>query len=37
VGQELSVAELPLAQKNAHSHRAKALAALIGQLERGAW
>jgi XTP/dITP diphosphohydrolase len=37
VGQELTVAELPLAQKNVHSHRAKALAALIGQLERGAW
>jgi XTP/dITP diphosphohydrolase len=36
-GHETTVAELPLALKNAHSHRAKALAALVGQLERGAW
>jgi XTP/dITP diphosphohydrolase len=36
-GHEMTVAELPAALKNAHSHRAKALAALVGQLKRGAW
>jgi XTP/dITP diphosphohydrolase len=36
-GHEVTVAELPLALKNAQSHRAKALSALVGQLERGAW
>jgi XTP/dITP diphosphohydrolase len=36
-GHEVTVAELPVALKNAQSHRAKALAALVGQLERGAW
>jgi XTP/dITP diphosphohydrolase len=33
-GHELTAAELPLARKNALSHRGKALAALVGQLER---
>jgi XTP/dITP diphosphohydrolase len=36
-GHAITVAELPVALKNAHSHRAKALAALVGQLKRGAW
>ena len=36
-GHEVTVAELPVALKNAQSHRGKALAALVGQLERGAW
>ena len=31
-GYELTVAELPVALKNAHSHRAKALAALVDAL-----
>jgi XTP/dITP diphosphohydrolase len=31
-GHEVTVAELPLALKNAHSHRAKALAALVAAL-----
>ena len=35
-GQQLTAAELPAAQKNALSHRARALAALLAQLERGA-
>jgi len=34
-GQQLTAAELPAAQKNALSHRARALAALVAQLERG--
>jgi XTP/dITP diphosphohydrolase len=34
-GHEQSAAELPVAQKNALSHRGKALAALIAQLQRG--
>jgi XTP/dITP diphosphohydrolase len=33
-GHERSAAELPVAQKNALSHRGKALAALLAQLER---
>jgi XTP/dITP diphosphohydrolase len=36
-GHKVTAAELPAALKNAHSHRAKALAALVGQLERGGW
>jgi XTP/dITP diphosphohydrolase len=36
-GHEMTVAELPVALKNAQSHRARALAALVGQLERVAW
>jgi XTP/dITP diphosphohydrolase len=35
-GHQVSAAELPAAQKNALSHRARALAALVAQLERGA-
>ncbi|HEX2789331.1 MAG TPA: RdgB/HAM1 family non-canonical purine NTP pyrophosphatase [Steroidobacteraceae bacterium] len=35
-GHELTAAEMPAAQKNALSHRARALAALVAQLERGA-
>jgi XTP/dITP diphosphohydrolase len=35
-GHEVTAAELPAAQKNALSHRARALAALVAQLERGA-
>jgi XTP/dITP diphosphohydrolase len=35
-GHQVSAAELTAAQKNALSHRAKALAALVAQLERGA-
>jgi XTP/dITP diphosphohydrolase len=33
-GHEVSAAELPVARKNALSHRGKALAALVAQLER---
>jgi XTP/dITP diphosphohydrolase len=35
-GHDVSAAELPTAQKNALSHRGKALAALVWQLERAA-
>jgi XTP/dITP diphosphohydrolase len=35
-GHQLTAAELPPAEKNALSHRARALAALVAQLERGA-
>jgi XTP/dITP diphosphohydrolase len=35
-GHELTAAEMPAEQKNALSHRARALAALVAQLERGA-
>jgi XTP/dITP diphosphohydrolase len=35
-GHQQTAAELPPAQKNALSHRARALAALVAQLERGA-
>lgn len=36
-GHEVTVAELPPALKNAQSHRARALAGLVGQLQHGAW
>ena len=36
-GHEVTAAELPAALKNAQSHRAKALAALVGQLGGPEW